>query len=129
MTPAELKRRAEAARECDIEVGGITFHVRVPLPAQWRAMVRSCTAPGGETDWHAVIERSALASVIGWKGVLQKHLDHDMSLEEGSVGVAFDASLVGPLLEGNVNVLDALASRLLDEYTAREKRRANAEKN
>ena len=129
MTPAELKRRAEGARECDIEAGGITFRVRLPLPAQWRQMVRSCTPSGGETDWHAVIERSALASVIGWKGVLQKHFDADMPLEEGSLGVAFDAGLVAMLLESNVDVLDTLASRLLDEYTAREKRRTEAEKN
>lgn len=132
MDARELKRRAEAARECSIEAGGITFTVRLPQPVRMRALVLGATVGQGSearTDWQAVLQRAALESVIGWKGVLQSHLVPDLPAEEGALGVPFDASLVPELLEAHEGMLDALAGQLIDKYSERQRAMELATKN
>lgn len=128
MDARELKRRAEAARETSIEAGGVTFMVRLPQPVRMRSLVLGATQ-AGRTDWQAVLQRAALESVIGWKGVLQSHLILDLPAAEGSLGVEFDPLLVPELLESHEGMLDALASQLIDKYTERQRAVESATKN
>lgn len=132
MDARELKRRAEAARECNIEAGGVTFMVRLPQPVRMRALVLGATAGAGNearTDWQQVLQRAAVESVIGWKGVLQSHLVPDLPAGEGSLGVEFDPLLVPELLEAHEGMLDALASQLIDKYSERQRAVESATKN
>lgn len=130
MDKHDIKRKAMAAREAaeEVEPG---VHITLRLPTRQEVAVAAARAgvhlEGNETAGLVLMQRQLLVNaVVGWsQGVRLSHLLPG----EPDEPLAYDAELVGLLLDAQPKWEDKLADRFRTERSARLARLEAAEKN
>lgn len=129
MDIAALKRKAEAAREFQEQVDGMSFTLRLPTRHEFEVeAARARAYVGGGVDPAAFVKlkRSLLVrGLVSWAGVTVDSLDpgagaDEVELAEGAADLLFEA-------RGDIE--EALWTRFIVERAKREKKQDDAEKN
>jgi hypothetical protein len=121
MTPAEIRARAEKAREFEFTRDGITLTLRVPTDFDVR---RAAQAAGGSAEWTALQAPLLKGCVVGWSGIPVSLL---ASAEEGPMPFAPD--LVELVLAELMDLADAAYIELIRRYNERIDAREQSRKN
>jgi hypothetical protein len=127
MDLADLKRKADAAREYQVQVGALSFTCR--LPTAHEVEMETARAWSVERDNLAVLlaVRRALVerAVVAWSGVTEAMLGPGATDMPAEVSPA----AVGLLLDADAGVCDALLGQFVERSAARNQRKDTAAKN
>jgi len=127
MDLADLKRKADAAREYQVQVGALSFTCR--LPTAHEVEMETARAWSVERDNLAVLlaVRRALVerAVVAWSGVTEAMLGPGADQTPAEVSPA----AVGLLLDADAGVCDALLGQFVERSAARNQRKDTAAKN
>jgi hypothetical protein len=127
MDLADLKRKADAAREYQVQVGALAFTCR--LPTTHEVEMETARAWSMERDNLAVLLRVRRAlverAVVSWVGVTEAMLGPGATDTPAEVSPA----AVGLLMDANEAVADELQAEFVKRSTARNEQKAAAEKN
>lgn len=127
MDLADLKRKADAAREYQVQVGAMAFTCR--LPTAHEVEMETARAWGVERENIAVLLRLRRAlverGVVSWQGVTQDMLGPGAAAEPAEVSPA----AVGLLIDASDEVAQALMDEFLRRSEARNQRKEAAAKN
>jgi hypothetical protein len=127
MDLADLKRKADAAREYQVQVGALAFTCR--LPTTHEVEMETARAWSVERDNLAVLLRVRRAlverCVVSWVGVTEAMLG------PGATDVPAEVSpaAVGLLMDADEAVADELQAEFVKRSTARNEQKAAAAKN
>lgn len=127
MDLADLKRKAEAAREYTVQAAGCTFTCRLPTPSEAELeLARAYRTEQAELAIMLRVQRALLErAVVSWSGVTQAML---------APGATDDPAEVSPdavalLLDADPDVSEALQQAFVARSRERQQRKAAAEKN
>ena len=127
MSAAELAARLEAARRFTFEVApGVEFTLRQPTEHESACLYLEAGAPAASQwmRWQRLLLERA---VVGWQGLTEADFAPPCAPESDappapdappSPAVAFDAALVGPLLDARPEWFKALIGALLGRMAA-----------
>lgn len=126
MDAADLKRKALAARQMTMDMGG-GVSITLTLPTTLESSI--CYSQAAKHEDGATMPRFqrglVLIGITGWAGVTADHV----LAGEGTDLVAFDPSLVEVLLDAHPDWEEKLTHGLLDELARRKAARDTAAKN
>lgn len=127
MDLADLKRKADAAREYQVQVGALAFTCR--LPTTHEVEMETARAWAVERDNLAVLLRVRRAlverAVVSWAGVTEAMLGPGATDTPAEVSPA----AVGLLMDADDAVAEALEGEFVKRSTARNEQKAAAAKN
>ena len=114
VSPYELARKLEAAREFDVATGAVKFRFRVPSELRFLELLGSIPA-----DQARSISRQAAvftpACLVGWSGIRARDLDADQGEEE----LMFSPELVEAVLDRYSSVIVQAYTEIVTRYQAR----------
>lgn len=115
---ADIKRKAEAAREFPVVVGSLQFTLR--LPTQHEVEIEASRVrlhEGGDDPAMLLRLRRALVerAVVAWGGVTAEHLAPGAGVD----AVELSAAAVGLLLDARPDIAETLYARFVEERAAR----------
>lgn len=124
ITPFELARKLEAAREFEIEHKGVRFRFRTPSELRFLELLGSIPAEQSRS-----ISRQAAvfapACLVGWSGVKARHLDPDQAEEE----LPYSAELVDAVLDRYSSVIVKAYTEIVTRYQDRKNAQEEEVKN
>ena len=128
MDLAELKARAQAARQFDVAIGECSFTLRAPTRLELRqALLRHDIDPRTQSALQlAVLQRYLLhAFLVGWMGVRES----DVLPDAGSAPLPWSADAVPLLLDAQPDWADELGGALMTAVHDRAERAQAEAKN
>lgn len=127
MDLADLKRKADAAREYQVQVGALAFTCR--LPTAHEVEMETARAWSAERDNLAVLLRVRRAlverAVVAWSGVTEAMLGPGA----GDTPAEVSPAAVALLLDADPEVAEALLAQFVERSAARNERKEAAAKN
>ena len=128
MDIADIKRKAQAAREATFADGALSFVVRLPTRHEVEVSAMRARLHDGEPDpaQLSVVRRRLLESaVVQWAGVTCEHL----APGAGDEPAELSAEAVAVLLDSNPELAEKLDAHFVGRMAARNSQQAEAEKN
>lgn len=122
---SDFKARLARAREFEVEAGGIKFRLRMPPEHAWRLALEDSKGPEGRFRQQRVSRSLLEQALIGWEGLLAKHLLPG----EGDEVVPFSAEAVPVLLDERPDIADQLVLSLTKRMNERRAELEAARKN
>lgn len=125
MELADLKRRAQASRQFDADLGGgVVFQLRTPTKHE-ASIAYMESSSGNRATTEVKWQRTLLVvAVVGWSGVKESHV-----LGEGSDAIDFDKEATALLFDAQPQWEEALLAALVPKLTERQAAEDTAEKN
>ena len=125
MDLADLKRKAQASRQFDADLGGgVVFQLRTPTKHE-ASIAYMESSSGNRATTEVKWQRTLLVvAVVGWSGVKEAHV-----LGEGGDAIDFDAGATSLLFDAQPEWEEALLAALVPKLTARQAAEDTAEKN
>jgi hypothetical protein len=129
MELADLKRRANAARQFDVPIEGTDVVVSMRAPTSHEAMVSYMECSGGKKSAQQARWQRALLvlAIVGWRGVCVRHVLPDAP--EGADPLEFEEGAADLVLDAQGDWFEPLMSALLPHMDARQEAKDTAAKN
>lgn len=122
---ADFKAKIAKSRELEVEVDGAKFRLLVPSEHAWRIAVEENRGPGGKVLQQRVSRHLLEASVVGWGGLLARHLLSG----GGEEPVPFTHEARSILLDERQDIADELTLKLMQRLNERRAELETARKN
>lgn len=129
MELADLKRRANAARQFDAPIEGTDVVISMRAPTTHEAMVAYMECGGGKkAAQQARWQRALLVlAIVGWRGVCVRHVLP--GAPEGGDALEFEEGAADLVLDAQAGWFEPLMAALLPRMEARDAAKDTAAKN